>query len=65
MKLHWYAFSFVRGNTNASIYSGFHDQEMTVKRINEVREYSGIGNDAVLIAFSYMGYMNNQQLMDE
>lgn len=65
MKLHWYAFSFVSGDTNASTYTGFSDKKVTVKRINEAREYSKIGDDAVLIAFSYMGYMTKQQILED
>jgi hypothetical protein len=65
MKLHWYAFCFGRGTGYASTYTGFTDKKMTVKRVNEAREYSKIGDDSVLISFSYMGYMTKQQLMED
>lgn len=63
---HWYCLSFVDGDggnlTHASVYLGWDDQKITKPRIAEAKRGAEVGEDSVLMAVSYLGYMTHEEV---
>ncbi len=55
--LHWFAWSFQSGNTQASVYIGYPDKTLPIKRIVEAKVAATVPETAVLTAVSYLGFM--------
>lgn len=63
-KLHWYCFSYsgtslINGvSCTASVYSGHHEINVTLKRINNSKKAANVDDKAVLIGCMYLGHMS-------
>jgi hypothetical protein len=61
-KYHYFAYSFVFSQGQASVYIGHPDQLITVPRIVRAKQAAGVPRDAVLLAVSYMGFMTSNMV---
>lgn len=64
-KLHYYAFAFSSGDLTASVYIGWSDLPVTLAKINEARDGSGIPKPSAMVGCSYLGYMTHNEMMGE
>jgi len=69
-KSHWFAFSFIgkaidNGSTaNASVYIGYPDKRITLKRMREANAAAGVRDGAALISVCHLGFMTKQEFIE-
>ena len=66
--LHWYAMSFRDSGPNgepvtASTNIGWPDQLITLPRIQEAKKGALVGQNAVMLACSYLGHATRSQIL--
>lgn len=68
MKKHWWSFVFSENKgyatTTASVYMGWeHGEWVNMPRINSAKEKVGVGQGAIMLSCSYLGYMTNEHML--
>ncbi len=67
-KRHYYAISFIAGSENgilkiSSVYMGYPDQKITLKRIASARRtQQKMPESAPVVSVSYLGYMTDDEM---
>ena len=70
-KLHWYLFAFsgieVKSGhqCQASTYTGFKDNKITLAEIRKQKTNAGVTQSAVAIAINYLGWMTKEEFTGE
>lgn len=68
-KSHYYLFSYTFGNGNGSMWVGLSSQQMSISTLNGVKKAAEkslpLGAKVVLSGATYLGYMTQEEFMDE
>ena len=68
-KSHYYLFSCTFGNENGSMWVGLSSQQMSISTLNGVKKAAEkslpLGTKVVLSGATYLGYMTQEEFMDE
>ena len=65
LKLHWFSYAFVYGNSQASVYLGYHDKQISKPRIENAKEEAGIPKTAVLMSVCFLMQGTNAEFTED
>ena len=64
-KLHWYVWSFVRGEMQGSAYIGYDSKSLTKGDVLAAKQFAGMPADSIVVGASYLGRMTKDKFAPE